>query len=101
MAFKTRFSAIAEFDYFEIIEELLQFYPSTPKKFKSSLKKSLSNIKRNPYMYKISPYNSAYRQFTVSDYAVFYKVVEISKDVGNIEIYRVLHGSRNIEQIIK
>jgi len=101
MAFKARFSEIAELDYFEIIGELSKFYPSTPSKFKSSLKKSLSNIKRNPFMYKTSLYNSTYRQFAVSNYAVFYKVTEISKGVGDIEIYRILHGSRNIEQIIK
>jgi len=101
MAYKARFSEVAELDYFELIGELSKFYPSTPSKFKSSLKKSLSNIKQNPFMYKTSPYSSAYRQFTVSNYTVFYKVTEISKGVGDIEIYRILHGSRNIEQIIK
>ncbi|MCL2392948.1 MAG: hypothetical protein FWC66_10165, partial [Oscillospiraceae bacterium] len=46
MAYKTKFSAIAENDLFEVIGELVRFYPSTPKRFKSALKKALSNIKR-------------------------------------------------------
>ena len=100
MAFKARYSAIAEIDLFEVISELSQFYPSTPKKFKTALKKSLSSITRNPYMYKTSPYNPDYRQFTISDYIVFYKVIESSKNTGYIEVYRILNGSRNIEQIL-
>jgi len=101
MAYKTKFSAIAENDLFEVIGELVRFYPSTPKRFKSALKKALSNIKCNPHMYKVSPYNSNYRQFAVSDYIVLYKVIEASKNNGYIEVYRILHGSRNIEQILR
>ena len=100
MVYKTRYTKIAEIDLFEVFDELSRFYPRTPKKFKSSLKKALSNIKLNPYMYKASPYNPDYRQFTISDYIVLYKVVEASIDIGYIEVYRILHGSRNIEQII-
>jgi plasmid stabilization system protein ParE len=100
MAYKARYSVIAEIDLFEVIGELSRFYPSTPKKFKSALKKALSNAKLNPYMYKASPYNPSYRQVTISDYIVFYKVIETSKNTGYIEVYRILNGSRNIEQIL-
>jgi len=100
MAYKARFSAIAEGDLFEVIGELVRFYLSTPKNFKSALRKALSNTRHNPYMYKVSPYDSSYRQFAVSDYIVLYKVIEISKNNGYVEIYRILHGSRNIEQIL-
>ena len=100
MAYKAKFSAIAEIDLFEVIGELSQFYPSTPKKFKTALKKTLSNIKLNPYMYKASPYNPDYRQFAIKDYIVLYKVIDTSVNTGYIEVYRILKGSRNIEQIL-
>ena len=101
MVYKTRFSDDAENDYNVIIRYLSQFYPSTPAKFKKALKKAFSALTGNPYMYGVCLYNPEYRRVPVSDYIVFYKVIEENETTGIVEIYRILHGSRDVEKILE
>jgi addiction module RelE/StbE family toxin len=72
---------------------LSQFYPSTPVKFLQSLKNRISALGDMPRMYEVYQDRKAYRKMTVSDYNVFYKIIEEKKIV---EIHRVLHGKRDI-----
>ena len=81
-------------DVEDIRDYLFQFYPNTPKKFLSALKRGIEYLRDNPYIYEEYADNTAYRKMAVLDYLVFYKVFEQDKVV---EIHRVLHGARNIK----
>jgi plasmid stabilization system protein ParE len=72
------FTDAYESDVYDIMEYLSQFYPSTPKKFKSALKKTFAVLKETPHSYRICQYNSKFRQATVGDYVIFYKITETS-----------------------
>jgi plasmid stabilization system protein ParE len=70
---------------------LKQFYPGTPGKFLSSLKKQLRALADMPYMYPVWEDNPVYRKMLVQkNYLVFYKVKDEEK---TIEIHRILPGS--------
>ncbi|MCL2634261.1 MAG: type II toxin-antitoxin system RelE/ParE family toxin [Oscillospiraceae bacterium] len=99
--FKLKFTNIYENDYYEIIKYLLQFYPDTPVKFKNKLKSVLSNIRTNPHMYKTCFFNPKFKQANFLDYVVFYKIVKETETEKMVEVHRILHGARDIENILK
>ena len=80
-------------DVTEIRNYLSQFYPNTPMKFLTALKKGIENICTNPYIYPEYEDNASYRKMIILDYIVFYKVHESEMIV---EIHRVLYGMRDI-----
>jgi addiction module RelE/StbE family toxin len=98
VAYKLRILSLAKSDAKEIKSWLSQFYPSTPGKFFVKLKEGFNNLKDNPFMYEEYRDYPAYRKMTVSDYQVFYKVIKTKKIV---EIHRILHGARNIREVLK
>jgi len=97
MQYKINYSDFAESDLIDISDYLSQFYPSTLDRFLKAYDKRISLLTENPYAFRICFYNPEYRQVPVSDYIVFYKVIE---EIKIVEIYRVLRSSRNIENII-
>ncbi|AEF84957.1 conserved plasmid protein [Treponema primitia ZAS-2] len=97
MGYEIRFLDSALEDVDSIIVYLSQFYPSTPQKFLDALERCTVNLKNNPVMYALYPDNPAFRRVVLSDYLVFYKVDE---EKSLVEIYRILHGSRNLSQNI-
>jgi len=60
LKFKACFSPHAKEDKIEIKSYLSKFYPNTPKRFTTALKKHVSNLKENPYMYPVYPENPDY-----------------------------------------
>ena len=95
MEYDIRFLPGADQNLLEIDEYLSQFYPSTAAKFFEKLDKNLLLLKEQPYIGTKYIPNPKYRRLIVDDYLVFYIVDEAPRKV---EIYRVLHGSRDIEQ---
>jgi len=93
MKYKAVYLDPARRDVSEIQNYLSQFYPNTPKKFLTVLKKGIENICGNPLIYPEYEDNPAYRKMVVLDYLVFYKVFDQEKIV---EIHRVLYGMRDI-----
>lgn len=84
-------------DFDEIMEYLSQFYPSTPSKFARALDEKLSLLKENPYMYEAYFYHPAFRRAIAAGYLVFYRVDENTK---TIEIYRILHETRDVKNFL-
>ena len=62
----------------------------TPKRFTSKLKKYISNLRENPYMYPVYSENTDYRRMIIDNYIVLYKIFE---DVKKIKIFRILRAS--------
>ncbi|MCL1821000.1 MAG: type II toxin-antitoxin system RelE/ParE family toxin [Oscillospiraceae bacterium] len=92
------FMDLAYEDYNEISEYLSQFYPSTAEKFLNELEKYVSMLKRTPHAFEVYQPCPKYRRVVVRDYLVFYKVFD---EVNRVEIHRILHGTRNVRNILK
>ena len=90
MKYTASYSDYAKEDKKEIINYLSKFYPDTPKRFITTLKKHITNIKENPYMYPIYPEDPEFRRMIVDNYIVLYEIFE---EVKKIEIYRILRAS--------
>ena len=97
MEYTLRYLELAKHDIREIKKYLTQFYPGTPARFLATLKEKIGNLARTPYMYEAYPDYPQYRKLGVSKYLVFYTVDDEKRLV---EIYRVLHGARNIAQYL-
>jgi len=76
---------------------LSQFYPNTAKRFFTQFKKKTTRLKQFPYSCPIYNDDPDYRVLVVNDYLVFYM---INEDMKTVEIHRILHGSRNISQLL-
>jgi plasmid stabilization system protein ParE len=91
---KIRVLKSARDDLREIQEQLAELGENPPVKFRSSFEKFSSQVSDMPYMYSKYEYNHVYRRAVIAyDYLVFYRVDE---SAGEVKIYRVLHGKRNI-----
>lgn len=87
---------LAHADLKEIREYLSEFGENPPKKFRKSFKDFCNLVTTFSLMHPEYEHNTNYRKAVlIFDYLVFYKVEE-----NNILIYRVLHGMRDIENII-
>ena len=75
----------------EIALYLSQFYENTFEKFMNQLDKSVSHLEEMPHMGMIY---KDFRRLVVDDYLIFYKVDEKAQEV---RIYRILHGSQNLD----
>jgi len=92
MTYKVRYLPTMRRDVAEIKAYMSQFYESTFSNFMDKLRRSTSLLENMPYMDTV--YKN-YRRLVVDDYLVFYKIDEALKFV---EIYRVIHGSKNIQK---
>lgn len=82
----------------EIRTYLSQYYPSTPKKFRTEFEKQVAALQDHPYMFEEYAENPKYRKMVVMNYLAFYKVDE---ENHLVQIYRVLHGARDIKQFLE
>jgi plasmid stabilization system protein ParE len=94
--YRLSYTPATNYDISDITEYLSKFYPSTSYNFFTKLERSVSVLKRQPYLYAKFIYNPQFRHMIVNDYIVLYKVFE---NPNRVEIHRILHGSRNIENI--
>jgi addiction module RelE/StbE family toxin len=97
LKYNASFSILAKEDKNEIKRYLSQFYPETPKRFTTALKKHISILKENPYMYPIYPENPDYRRMVVDNYIVLYKIID---DEKKIEIFRILRASWDLPKYL-
>jgi plasmid stabilization system protein ParE len=97
MGYTVRYRDIAKTDILGIKEWLAHFYPGTPGRFIEVLKRGVTNLQDNPYMYEAWQDNPVYRKMGIQDYLVFYTVDDTNKTVS---IHRVLHGARNIQEYL-
>ena len=94
MRYREEFLSTAFQDIHEIEEYLSQFYPSTPLKFFKELDKKIILLRHMPH---IGQKYKDFRRLVCGDYLIFYKVIE---DDQKVVIYRILHGSRNIDDFL-
>ena len=85
-------------DFEGILEYLSQFYPGSPSKFVRALREKLSFLRENPYMYEAYFDHSMFRRTIASGYLVFYRVDE---DTKTVEIYRILHETRDVGKFLQ
>jgi plasmid stabilization system protein ParE len=97
LIYKASFTTLAKEDKNEIKIYLSGFYQDTPKRFTSELKKHISNLKENPYMYPTYPENPDYRRMVVDNYIVLYQIIE---EAGKIEISRILRASWDLPKYL-
>jgi len=76
---------------------LSQFYPGTSQRFFSLLKTKIARLKTYPYSCPVYEDDPDYRKLVVGDYLVFYMIDENEK---RVEIHRILHGSRDVSQLL-
>jgi len=97
LIYNALFSISAKEDKNEIKRYLSQFYPETPRRFTTTLKKQIAQLKQNPYMYPVYQENSDYRRMIVDNYIVMYKIIEEEK---KIEISRILRASWDLPKYL-
>jgi len=97
LKYSVKFLILAIEDKKEIKTYLSKFYPTTPKRFTTALKKHISNLKENPYMYQIYPEKPDYRRMTVDNYIVLYKIIEEER---RVEIIRILRASWDLPKYL-
>jgi addiction module RelE/StbE family toxin len=95
--YKIKYLSDALIDREEIKNYLAKYYESTVRDFFTLLKKNTSRLKEFPYSCPIYEDDPDYRCLIVGDYIVFYIVNEDDKTV---EIYRILHGSRDMKRYL-
>jgi len=84
----------------ETIRANLARYGKSPvKNFRITLQKFRHHIAKMPEMYPVCEYNPAFRAAVlIYDYVLFYKIDTAAKTVN---VFRILHSSRNLADIIK
>ena len=97
LKYSVKFLILSTEDKKEIKSYLSKFYPKTPKRFTTALKKHISTLKENPYMYPIYSEKPDYRRMTVDNYIVLYKIIEEEKI---IKIIRILRASWDLPKYL-
>ena len=98
MGYRIRPSMFAKYDKKSIVQYLSQYSVSAPAKFKEELKRYFGIISQMPDIFSKYSTDTDYRHVVVyGSYVMFYTVNDIAKTVY---IYRILHGSQDIESIL-
>ena len=66
-------------------------------KILDEIKERIKSLENMPFRFPKYIYNQNYRWTGVKNYMIFYKVIDNTKTV---EIHRVLHGARNIKELL-
>ena len=90
---------LAKNDLNEIHEYLFQLGENPSKKFRESFENFCVQVTNMPYIFAQYEYNPNYRKTVIAfGYLIFYQV---DKKSGQVKVYRVLHGKRNIEPLLE
>jgi toxin ParE1/3/4 len=88
-------TASASADALEIAEYIAADKPSASKRWLEKLDNALNTLARNPLMGEdVSQLSPNMRRLTFGKYLIFYRPIK-----GGIELLRVLHGARKIEDL--
>jgi plasmid stabilization system protein ParE len=96
--YSVKLLGMAEDDFDEICEYLSRFYPGTVGRFLEDLEESFDRVAYNPRMYQPYEWDKEYRRIVIGDYLAFYKVDD---DEKRVDVYRILHGKRNIPEYLE
>ena len=98
MPYKVRYLQLALEDLQEIRDFNKQFSQKYQKNLLTRVKAACSFLATTPEIYPIYEFNSEYRRIVIDDYQVFYKLDKKNK---RADVYRILHGARNIKQMLR
>ena len=97
MRYELRYLPDAEMDLLVIDDYLSQFYPGTPGKFFRDYDKAVDSLLDMLAKYIIYPGTVDFHRLIVHDFLVFYKIDE---NEHIVTIHRILHGSRDISDLL-
>jgi toxin ParE1/3/4 len=97
MEYRIRYLPVSRQNLDDILKYLSGFYPGTPSRFVTELRRCIDNLRTQPLMYSVYADFPVYRHIPVGDYIVFFVVNESNKTV---EIHRILHGKQNVQRIL-
>jgi plasmid stabilization system protein ParE len=85
-------------EYLNTIEYLSEFYPNTPINFQRAFELVIRRLEENPYSWSEFYDYPLYRRAIAGKYLILYIV---NDDVHEVQIHRVLRGSRDILRILQ
>jgi plasmid stabilization system protein ParE len=98
MKYDIEFLDSANGDLWQINEYLSDYGEDSLKNFRESLETFIKNISNMPFMFPKYAGKPKYRKAALAyGYIAFYRINERKKE---IVIYRILHGKRNIGELI-
>jgi len=98
MAYKLDYLPLATNDILEAEAGLFEFSPSAADNFYEEIIALEERLCNHPFMYPVYKNDDFYRIVNLPyNYVLFYHVDEL---IEYIEVHRVLHGMRNIEEIL-
>jgi len=98
MAYKLDYLPLATNDILEAEAGLFEFSPSAAEKFYNEVLTLEERLYNHPLMYPKYKHDDFYRTVNLPyNYILFYHVEE---SIEYIEIHRVLHGMRNLEELL-
>lgn len=89
-----RISPRAEADLDAIDDYLFEQDSAVAERFALEFDRQFRLLAENPHLGRSSPYASDLRRFAMRPYIIFYRPIS-----DGIEIVRVLHGARNLDEI--
>jgi plasmid stabilization system protein ParE len=96
MIYHYRYLELAQADLLDVIDYLAEYSIEAADRFLFEFDKSLLRVRQFPKSCEIYRHNPTIRRLIVDKYLVFYEEDEENK---LINIYRILHSSRDIEQV--
>jgi plasmid stabilization system protein ParE len=98
MAYKLSYLPLAVNDILEAESGLYAFSPTAADKFSNEISNLEETLCEHPFLYQIYEDDDYYRSVNLSyNYRLFYHVDEL---VETIEIHRVLHGMRDLIDLL-
>ncbi|MCL1941763.1 MAG: type II toxin-antitoxin system RelE/ParE family toxin [Synergistaceae bacterium] len=96
MKYRFRFLQLAQNDLQDVIDYIAQHSLKAANDFLDELDKRLLQICEFPKLCEVYRHNPTLRRLIIDNYLIFYEADEENKVIN---VYRILHSSRNIEKI--
>ncbi len=94
MKYRVKWLPDAKHNLDEARKYLEQFTPPAYKRIFGKIKNNIELVRVHPYMYEAYKRRGKYRRMVVEDYIVFYRVLELERE---IEVVRILHCAMDID----
>ena len=96
MKYRFRFLQLAQNDLQDVIDYIAQHSLKAANGFLDELDKRLLHICEFPQLCEVYRHNPTLRRLIIDNYLIFYEADEENKVIN---VYRILHSSRNIDKI--
>jgi len=96
MKYQPNFLQLVQKDLDDVIDYIGQYSLEAVQDFLDELDKRLLQICKFPQSCEVYRHNPTLRRLIIDNYLIFYEADEKNK---SINVYRILHSSRNIEKV--